>query len=321
MGLFILIFIIALAACVMVYMLFKAFQSPEKRRIQEQLRRIEAERAGEGAIDIVRRREMSSVPLLNRLLLSSESSLISRTDRLVMQADTPYPMGVFLLLSFVLFMFGFFVGAVASRAIFVPILIGLLLGSLPFVYLYFRKERRLRRFQEQLPDALDMIARALKAGHALTGGFQMVAQEFGEPIRKEFSKVLDEINFGVSYDDALRNLTARVDSTDLRFFGMSVIIQRQTGGNLAEILENISSLIRERMKLMGRIRVLSAEGKMSAVVLVILPFVIVFAMALINPNYLPTLLNDPIGNILMAISLGMMIVGILVMKKMITIKV
>jgi tight adherence protein B len=101
---------------------------------------------------------------------------------------------------------------------------GLLLGSLPIYYLYFQKERRLRRFQEQLPDVLDMIARSLKAGHALTGGFQMVAQEFGEPIKKEFSKVVDEINFGISYDDALRNLSARIDSTDLRFFGMSVII-------------------------------------------------------------------------------------------------
>jgi len=149
----------------------------------------------------------------------------------------------------------------------------------------------------------------------------MVAQEFGEPINKEFSKVLDEVNFGVSYDDALRNLSARIDSTDLRFFGMSVIIQRQTGGNLAEILENISSLIRERMKLMGRIRVLSAEGKMSAIVLVILPFLIFVAASMVNPNYLPTLLNDPIGHILIAISLGMMTVGIFVMKKMVTIKV
>ncbi len=321
MGLFVLIFIGTLVGFVLLYLLFRSFQNPEKRRVREQLRRGETERSGVETIDIVRRQDMSSIPLFNRLLQSSRSSLIGKVDRLVMQANAKYPTGAYILMTLVLFMLGFFIGTVSSRAIFLPFVLGLLLGSLPVYYLYFQKQSRLRKFQEQLPDALDMIARALKAGHALTGGFQMVAQEFGEPIKKEFSKVVDEINFGVSYDDALRNLTDRIDSTDLRFFGMSVIIQRQTGGNLAEILENISSLIRERMKLMGRIRVLSAEGKMSAVVLVVLPFVIVFAMAIVNPNYLPTLLNDPIGNILMALSLGMMIVGILVMKKMIAIKV
>lgn len=321
MGFFILIFFTTLVACIVLYMLFRSFQSPEKKRVQEQLRRIEAERSGIETINIIRKKEMSSIPMLNRLLLESRSTIVGKMDRLVLQADTKYPAGVFILMSIVLFMFGYFTGTVASRAIFLHFLLGILLGSLPLFYLYFKKERRLRRFQEQLPDALDMIARALKAGHALTGGFQMVAQEFGEPISKEFSTVLDEINFGVSYEDALRNLSERFDSTDLRFFGMSVIIQRQTGGNLAEILENISSLIRERMKLLGRIRVLSAEGKMSAIVLVVLPFLIVFGMALVNPTYLPTLLNDPIGNILMAVSLGMMIVGILVMKKMIKIKV
>ena len=321
MGLFILIFIGTLAFFMLLYMLFRLFQSPEKRRVKEQLRRVAAQRSGNETVDIVRKQEMSSIPLFNRLLQESRSSVISRLDRLVLQANAKYPTGVYILMVFVLFMLGFFIGAVSSRAIFLRFVLGLLMGSLPLYYLHIQKQRRLRRFQEQLPDALDMIARALKAGHALTGGFQMVAQEFGEPIKKEFSKVVDEINFGVSYDDALRNLSERIDSTDLRFFGMSVIIQRQTGGNLAEILENISSLIRERMRLLGRIRVLSAEGKMSAIVLVVLPFAIVFVMANINPNYLPTLLNDPIGNILMAVSLGMMAAGILVMKKMIAIKV
>lgn len=321
MGLFVLIFIGTLAGFALLYMLFRLFQNPEKRRVQQQLRRAEGQRSGMEAVDIVRKQEMSSIPLFNKLLQSSRSSLIGKVDRLVLQANAKYPTGVYILMSLVLVMLGFFIGAVSSRAVFLRFVLAFLLGSLPIYYLYIQKQRRLTKFQEQLPDALDMIARALKAGHALTGGFQMVAQEFGEPIKKEFSKVVDEINFGVSYDDALRNLSDRIDSTDLRFFGMSVIIQRQTGGNLAEILENISSLIRERMKLMGRIRVLSAEGKMSAIVLVVLPFVIVFGMAMINPKYLPTLLNDPIGNILMAVSLGMMVAGILVMKKMITIKV
>ncbi|HOD35433.1 MAG TPA: type II secretion system F family protein [Syntrophales bacterium] len=149
----------------------------------------------------------------------------------------------------------------------------------------------------------------------------MVAQEFQDPVKSEFHKLIDEINFGVSYEDALRNLASRIDSADVKFFSMSVIIQKQSGGNLAEILESIGRLIRERLKLKGRIHVLSSEARLSAVILVVLPFVIVTVMAIINPRYLPTLLNDPFGHALMAVSITMMILGIIFIKRMIAIKV
>ena len=179
----------------------------------------------------------------------------------------------------------------------------------------------MEKFQRQLPDALDLVARALKAGHAFTGGLRMVAEELGDPIGTEFEKTLNEINFGVGVPEALKNLSNRVDCPDLKFFITSVIIQRETGGNLAEILTKITSLIRERFKLQNRVQVLASEGKLSAIILIAIPFVIALALSVLNPVYIKTLFTDPIGKILVAFALIMMIIGIFVMKRMIQIKV
>ena len=194
-------------------------------------------------------------------------------------------------------------------------------GLIPFVYIYVKKRKRMRKFERQLPDTMDLIARALKAGHALSGGLQLVGEEFGDPIGTEFQRTVNEINFGVAVPDALKALAQRVDCKDLKFFVMSVIIQRETGGNLAEILENIARLIRERFKLQGRIRVLSAEGKLSAIILVAIPFFLGFALSIINPDYINTLFEDPIGIVLLVFASVMMALGILMMKKMVAIRV
>ena len=147
----------------------------------------------------------------------------------------------------------------------------------------------MQRFEEQLPDALELIARSLKAGHAFSSGMKMVTDEFDDPVGTEFAKTLNEINFGVDVTEALKNLAKRVDCPDLNFFVISVILQKETGGNLAEILENIGHLIRERFKFYGRVRTLTAEGRLSAVVLIGLPFVIAFVIFLLNPEYIKIL--------------------------------
>ena len=166
-----------------------------------------------------------------------------------------------------------------------------------------------------------MLARSLRAGHAFTGGLQMVGQEFDDPLGPEFTKTLNEINFGVDFDTALRNLVGRVDSGDLKLFVLSVAIQRGSGGNLAEILENIGRLIRERFTLKGQIQTLSGEGRISAYILVGLPFFIGFFIYLTNPDYLKLLVEDPIGHVMIAFAGIMMIIGILIMKKMVMMKV
>ena len=144
----------------------------------------------------------------------------------------------------------------------------------------------MKKFERQFPEALDLMARSLRAGHAFSGGLQMVAQEFDDPMGAEFLRVMNEINYGSPVDQALKNLTHRIDVKDLTFFTVSVIMQRETGGNLAAILESIARLVRERFKLQGKIRALSAEGKLSAIILLALPFFVALALSIINPTYL-----------------------------------
>jgi len=179
----------------------------------------------------------------------------------------------------------------------------------------------MEKFQRQLPEALELIARSLKAGHAFPSGMKLAADEFDDPLGPEFDETLNEINFGVSVPDALKNLTDRIDCPDLKFFVISVILQRETGGNLAEIIESLSYIIRERFKLYGKVKILAAEGKLSAIILVALPFLIMIVLRFINTDYINTLLSEPAGRIMSGMAAFMMLIGILVMKKMVNIKV
>ena len=312
------IFVLTLALIEGGYYALRRIRDPEKRAVLRRLRGLPSTDANE-IIDIMRRSMLSEVPWLNRMLLSFRWT--DKLNRLLEQADTQYTLGVFVLLSVVIASAGYLIGAWLTSNQLISILSAFILVMMPFFYIYSKKKRRMEKFQRQLPDALDLIARALKAGHAFTGGLRMVAEELGDPIGTEFEKTLNEINFGVGVPEALKSLPNRVDCPDLKFFITSVIIQRETGGNLAEILGKIAYLIRERFKLQNRVQVLAAEGKLSAIILIAIPFVIAFALALLNPEYIKTLVIDPIGKILVTFAFLMMIIGIFVMKKMIQIKV
>jgi tight adherence protein B len=301
------------------YFALRRIQNPEKKEVLRRLRGLPSTRYENEIIDIMRKSMLSEVPWLNRVLLGFRWT--DKLNRLLEQADTESTLGVFVLLSVLLASAGFLMGLWFTSRALPSIAAAILLGVIPFFYIYFKKKRRMEKFQRQLPDALDLIARALKAGHAFTGGLRMVAEELGDPIGTEFEKTLNEINFGVGIPEALKNLPNRVDCPDLKFFITSVILQRETGGNLAEILAKITYLIRERFKLQNRVQVLSAEGKLSAIILIAIPFVIALALAALNPAYIKTLFVDPIGKIFVAFALIMMIIGIFVMKKMIRIKV
>jgi tight adherence protein B len=196
-----------------------------------------------------------------------------------------------------------------------------LLGAIPYLYLVWRKSQRLARFERQLPEALELVSRALRAGHAFSVGLKMVGEEAANPIGKEFRRVFDEVSMGVALPQALENMTHRLDSVDLRFFITSVLVQRETGGNLAEIIDSLASLIRQRFELQLRVKALSAEGRMSAAILLALPIVIGVALFKINPGYMGLLFTDPMGQNLATIGSIMMILGALVMKRMVDIKV
>jgi len=319
--LFLGIFIIFLVLAQALFMFIRSRFNPEVVRLKREISTLSTRRDGATGIDIVKKRTLSQIPWLNEILVNLQAPTISRLERLIQQADVRQSLGFFILVSAAVAAGVFYLVFVMSRSVLAALVAAGLAALLPWAYLSFRKSRRLKDFERQLPDALDMIARALKAGHALTGGFQMVAMEFADPARTEFRKTLDEINFGLSYEEALRNMSERFDCPDLKFFVLSVIIQRQSGGNLAEILEKIGTLIRERFKLFGKVKALTGEARISAVILTILPFAIAAAIYFLNRAYLEVLFTEPAGQIMVGVALVMMALGILVMRRMIIIEV
>jgi tight adherence protein B len=201
-------------------------------------------------------------------------------------------------------------------------LIGAFLGGItPVQLLKMKKKRRLKRFEKMLPDALDLMARGLKAGHAFASGLQLVANEMGDPLGTEFLRTYKEYNYGLELNQALENMCSRVDLRDLRFFTTAVMIQRETGGNLAEVLEKISTLIRERFKLVNQIKALTAEGRLSGIILVGLPPATGLGLYLMNPDYIMLLFNRSLGHIMTIGALFFQTLGMLTIRKIVNIKV
>lgn len=193
--------------------------------------------------------------------------------------------------------------------------------ALPWLWLYMTRANRLKKFAAQLPDAMELVARALRAGHSLAAGMHVVAEEMPPPVCKEFARVYDEQNLGISLEETLDNMCERVPNLDLRFFVTSVAIQRQTGGDLAEILDRIGHVIRERFKILGQVKALTAEGRLSGVVLVALPIGLFMMMMFMKPDYIELLWKDPLGVKMSIGAVVLMIIGSFAIKKIVDIKV
>lgn len=192
---------------------------------------------------------------------------------------------------------------------------------LPLFWMMARRKRRMTKLVEQLPDVFDMMCQALQAGHSLAGAVQLIYEQMPPPVSKEFALVYHEQNLGIKIEEALQSMADRVDSLDVRFFVTAVVIQRQTGGDLSEVLENISSVIRERIELTGLVRGLTAEGRLSGTVLFLLPFLVFAAISFMNPTYSKMLLTDPRGQIMLMAAGGMQLMGLAMIRWIVNIKV
>ena len=193
--------------------------------------------------------------------------------------------------------------------------------ALPWMYLRMKRTKRLNKFEEEFPEALDLIARALKAGHAFVTGLKMVADEMADPVGPEFRKTFDEQNFGLPLKDALDNLTARVPSLDVRFFSTAVLIQRETGGNLSEILETLAHVVRERFKILRQVRVHTAHGRFTGYVLLALPIFLMLALMYLNPDHMNLLFRERIGQFMLIGAVVMQSIGYIWIKQVIKIEV
>ncbi|MHB8973482.1 MAG: type II secretion system F family protein [Pirellulaceae bacterium] len=279
-------------------------------------------------------------PTAGRQISDSESSLLSSPldetrgmidrvlsrlgnfRRLLEQADAPLDPSKFVLLSAGLASVG------AAVCILVPgvpkvlaPVVAPVLGIIPLVWILLRRRARLRKFGQQMPEALELISRALRAGHSLASGINLVADEMSLPISREFQRCYEAQNLGIPLEQALEDMCDRVPNLDLRFFVTAIVLQRQTGGDLAEILDKIGYLVRERFKIFGQIQALTGEGRLSGIVLLALPPVLFVVMYYLNPDYCTPLFTEPLGHKMLAGAVVLQIVGALVIKKIISIKV
>ena len=296
-------------------------QQGSSSKVEQRLQLLAGLGAGTG------REGVKSASLLNQPLDSRPGLLqefleqFGNISLLFEQADVSLTVGKLLLICGVLAVASVAGGIVLESPPWCWPLLGLACGGLPIAWLLMRRRRRLRRFAALLPEALEMLARALRAGQSLPFGFHMVSTEVAAPLGSEFGRVFDEQNLGVSVEQSLVEMAVRIPNLDLRFFVTAVILQRQTGGDLAEILDKIGYIVRERFKIWGQIQALTAEGRISGIVLLALPVALFLTVYKLNPEYVKLLFTDPMGKKLLAGAIVLQIVGALVIRKIINIKV
>ncbi|MDB5762858.1 MAG: tadB [Herminiimonas sp.] len=316
----VLVFVAVVLLLKSLYMIWKSYKGPEAKKIEKRLQALSASGDGTRQAQLLKQRMLSEVPALERLLLGLPRA--HRLDRVILQAGLDWTVSRLLLSCAALGIISYvMITALAHQSMFAGWVVGGVMAAMPLLYVHRKRSRRLDRIQRQLPDALDLVTRALRSGHAFSSGLQMIGEEMSEPIANEFRIVSDEVNFGVSLQQALTNLSERIPVTDLRYFVVAVLIQRDSGGNLTEVLGNLSRLIRERLKLFSRIKVLSSEGRLSAWILGVMPFALAAVMNLVNPDFMAPLWKDPIGIAIINYMLVLMAFGVLILRKIIKIRV
>ena len=303
-----------------VYLTWNSSKGPEAERIARRLRVMSGSAlGGEQSLSIVKQRLLSTTPAMQRILL--QIPRVDSVHRLLLQSGLPWSVAKLAGLSLLAGLGGFLLGSYFALPLLMQLGFAGAALTLPLLHVSRVKAKRQLRIEEQLPDALDLMGRALRAGHAFPTALKMVGDEMANPLAGEFRAAFDEVNFGIAMPDALMNLAMRVPSTDLRYFVIAVLIQRETGGNLSELLDSISAIIRARIKLMGQVRVLTAEGKLSAWILSLLPFATALMVHMTNPTFLEILYTDTGGIKMLYCAATMMVLGIFAMRKIIRIRV
>ena len=259
------------------------------------------------------------LPAFDRMMASSQRG--NAISRWIEQSGMKVSLsGVFLMAAGLGVIMSFVATMVTRTSLAMPV--GFALGfAMPFMVLRIKRTRRLRAFEEAFPEGLDLIARALKAGHAFATGLKMVADEMDEPVGPEFRKTFDEQNFGLPMKDALENLTHRIPLLDVRFFATAVLIQRETGGNLSEILENLAHVVRERFKILRQVRVYTAHGRLTGYVLLALPAFLGVALSFINPEHMNLLFRERMGQLMLIAAMVMQFIGYMWIKQVVKIEV
>ena len=316
--------VLLFAACILMvegaWLWWSGTHGGAARRINRRLRLMAARgEAGGERISILKQRRYARAPGLERLLRRVPQA--AQLDHLLLQSGLSWSVAQFIGITGALLLAALLLLAAWSMPLPGALLLLSCAVSGPCLLVLRARAARLKKIEAQLPEAADFLARALRAGHSFSNVLQMVGDELNEPISGEFKMAHEEINYGVPMNEALQNLAARIPLTDLRYLVIAVLVQRESGGNLAEVLVSIARIIRARLKLLGQVRVLSAEGRMSAWVLGLMPVVMIGVMALVNPQYIRLLWTDPSGIKLLWYAAGMVTLGVVWMRNVIRIRI
>ncbi len=295
-------------------------KSSNQKKLQDRLRGDRAQKEKQIESTILRRNAMGGSSSFADAIFG-KLEFIPKLQAMLDQADLEWSAAQTLINLFgaaVLTTLGLWV---VQIGLIVAIACGCAVMIFPLALIGFRKRSRMSKLNGQLPDVFEMMSQALRAGHSLGGAIQLIYEQMPPPIATEFAQVYHEQNLGIRIEDALQAMAGRVDSLDVRFFVTAVMIQRQTGGDLAEVLDNISGVIRERIELAGLVRGLTAEGRLSGWVLFALPFIVFFGSMYLNPEYATVLLEDPRGQLMLMAAAGMQLMGIAMIRWIVNIKV
>jgi tight adherence protein B len=293
----------------------------EKRRLRARLAAIQQStpEALSGEAQLLRRDVLSQIPALNRFFL--RIPLMSRLRILMQQGALAITPAMLLLISLLLGLILLTIGLAAGAPAVFVVLMTMGAAAVPFVIIAYKRQRRFSRFEEVFPDAIDLLSRAVRAGHAFTVGLDLIGRELQDPVASEFRVTYEQHNLGMPLADALRNLTVRMPLPDVHFFVSALQIHRESGGNLAEILDDLSYLIRERFKILRQAQVYTAQGRATLYILTALPPVTACVLYLLNPGYIGRLFSDPLGQKALAAAVVLQVLGYLVIRRIIRIRV
>ncbi len=289
------------------------------RKLQERLRTIRHRGRDVASVDVARDSRYSAIPWFDMAL--RRINLGQRLELLLYQSGLSMRVGALVLMIAAFGMGGYFLGVLTMHRVAPAVLFMGVAAPLPYLYVRYKKYQRLKAFAEEFPDALDLLVSALRAGLSFSAAMQIVSEESPDPVRGEFAVTVEEQSLGLDFRESLVNLTRRVDSIDLRFFVTAVILQRETGGNLAEILENTSKLIRDRFRILGDIKTFTAQGRLTGMILVCLPLGISIFTVVITPDYFRPMLESETGRGALWFAGFMQVIGMLVIRKIVNIKV
>jgi tight adherence protein B len=308
--------VVAIAGFALIEGLFHTIRFFRERNQDELRRRLQSLGAAvPGAMSLLRQGNLSSNPTIDGILRMFP--LAARAEALLEQAEIRITVARLLAMSAAGMLVGVLLGLLSRAGVLMSLVLAPLFAVVPFVYVAFVRQRRSNKLSEQLPDALDMMARSLRAGHALPSSFKLVSSEMPEPINTEFARAFEEQNLGMPFERAVAQMTKRApNNQDLRIFAISVIVQKETGGNLVEIIEKIAETIRARYRFFGKVRSLTAEGRMSSYILGVLPVGAGLFTAFSNPEYSSLLINDPIGQMALGYAVITWVVGMLWLRRM-----